>query len=271
MYNVSPISKALQEIHFNIPNEILYNVFMNNANITGESVDGVILSTVIKPRVMVDCNLLGGQELKIDLSQATYQYVDGRSVVYKIPKKLTNGRSIVSALSLSPYNYGGGSSCGSQPPIHGYTGSNLMDTAYGAMDNYSQSMSGFNARLDVIGENTILVKYNGQVVIGGLLRVRVANEENMNNLQPTSYRIFSKLCVLAVKSYIYNSTYIIRNKAEIYNGQTLDGFRDYIDTLSDAEEQYQEALVNEWQVQTFYDDEERIDHHLGLIMPNGII
>lgn len=275
MFNVSPITKALQEIHFRIPNEILVDTFINTslgAQTTGESIDGIILSTVIRPRVMVDCNILGGRELKIELASCESQVLeDGYSVIYRVPKQLTNGRSIISALSIVPYNDAYGSSCGSTPPMLGSpTEGNLVGMAERAMMSTSQPYMGFNANLDLIGENTVLAKYYQQVTVNGTMRVRVENEVNMNNLQPAAYHTFADLAVLATKSYIYNKMYVLRNRAELVGGQTLDSIRNYLDTLSDSEELYQETLRTKWVITAMANDDERMTHYLNLIMPNGV-
>jgi len=72
---MGPINKALDEIKFRIPKQILDLIFVQRTNVWGNtnwknnviSIDECIMSTVIRPRVLVDCNLVGGAEVFIPL------------------------------------------------------------------------------------------------------------------------------------------------------------------------------------------------------------
>ena len=57
---MNAIKKALDELKFRIPREILNQIFTEknfSYRTTPISVDEQVLSQVIKPRVLVDCNL----------------------------------------------------------------------------------------------------------------------------------------------------------------------------------------------------------------------
>lgn len=273
---LSPISKALSDIHFSLPEKVLVDAFINTIpyELRGaDSVDGYILSTVIRPRVLIDLNLVAGRETLINLSQcevsSTYDEGTAFTVVFKVPKVLTNGRSIVSALSVQEgstgYIAGNGGACNAGASTgHLDSQSSLLDLA-----NRLNNPSGhgfYNVHLEVIGENLIMVKYLNKIGSYGFLRARIENEANLSNLQPAFYSEFSTLCIYAVKSYIYNKFLLIPNKGSIYGGHELGALDNYIDSLSDSEELYREYLSNVIPKIMLINDDERHSRYIKSIM-----
>ncbi len=60
---MNALQKALANLHYTIPKEILYETFVSNENTyrdDGISIDDRILNTVIRPRIYIDTNLVGG-------------------------------------------------------------------------------------------------------------------------------------------------------------------------------------------------------------------
>jgi hypothetical protein len=98
------IKKAVDEIKYSIPMEILQQVFVKPSKHWRDapaSLDDAIISTVIRSQVMVDMDLVGGTEVYIPLWMSPSKLVDLYMTVYNIPKDLTQGRSITST-TLSP-------------------------------------------------------------------------------------------------------------------------------------------------------------------------
>jgi len=236
------ITKALQDIHFSIPEEILRMGF-EERNKYGlpivTTVDDGILNKVIRPKVIVDCNLAGGKMVEIDLERCPSRRSPDGTIIYNIPKDFTNGNSIVTALSvyLGFNTPGFGMSTGLQ-------GDGMLSQAARAMSGTGGAP--FTPYVELIGENTVAVKYNTLPATPGVLRAIVENNENMSNIPPRAWDIFSQLCMLATKAYIYNNFIIKQGQAELYGGVELPQMRDYIDGMSDAEEMYRELLKEKW-------------------------
>ena len=79
---MSPIQKAVQDITFKIPQEILRQVFIDKRFSTVNypvSIESQIIAKVVRPRVLVDCNLVGGMQVELSLSSAKKTYDDGSS------------------------------------------------------------------------------------------------------------------------------------------------------------------------------------------------
>ena len=101
---MNPISKAVSEIKFRIPREILNEIFTERQytmRFKPVTVDEQIISKVLRARVLVDCDLVGGTEAMISLDGLQYDMTDRYMAVYRIPKDRTQGRTITSVQSLS--------------------------------------------------------------------------------------------------------------------------------------------------------------------------
>ena len=78
--------------------------------------------------------------------------------------------------------------------------------------------------------------------------------ENLNNISPRSWEAFAKLCVLAVKAFIYNELLIEIDQAYLQGGQELGAFKNYVDGLSDANDMYLTHLKEVWMVTAVMND-----------------
>lgn len=260
------ISKLLDEVKFRIPKAILEAVFVQK-NIKWRqqppSLDEQIMALVVRPRVLVDCNLVGGAEVFIPLDGCPFDRADSYTSVYRIPKSYTNGRSINSVLNitfsdptkLSSY----GVAAGQQNTMMMNLGSSVMD-AHGSIPMTS------TAKVQLIGENVVMVRDTVILPANIYLRCIVANDENMSHLQMRSYHHFANLGVLAVKSFIYNTYVIPMDLGELHGGQVLGRFKEIVDGYADSEELYQTYLTEKFQKVSFMNDQESFHRMLKSIV-----
>lgn len=265
---MSPITKAIDECKFRIPRQILNQVFTDRTYHWRDrpiSIDEQITNAVIRQRVLVDCNLVGGKEVFIILDNLPIDKPDIYSSVFHIPKTYTQGRSIVSALSIgvtsaamlnTNYGLSGVKPCSVTPVLQ--QAMNVMD-AMGSVPLVS------SARVELIGENTILVRDNAPLSPGSTLRCILANDEHMNHLPLRAHLAFSKLVELAVKSYVYNEYVIVMDQGQLSGGQELGRFKDIVDSYADSEELYQGYLKTTWSKVSFMADRERYQRHFSMI------
>lgn len=250
------LNKSLDEIHYRIPKAILDAVFIAPSTKWSRipiNIDEQIMSLVIRPRVLVDCNLVGGTEAFIPLDGVPVERTNDYTSVYRIPKSYTQGRSIISVLNITfsdptkASSYG--VAAGQQNTTMLQLGSSVMD-AMGSMPVTS------TARVQLIGENVVMVRDTVLLPANIYLRCLLANDENMSHLQLKSYRDFANLVVFAVKAYVYNTYVIQLDMGELHGGQTIGRFKDIIDGYVDAEDNYQSYLTDKWQKIALMNDTE---------------
>lgn len=274
---------AVNEIQNKIPNEILMagmNIDEQETTINLSSLGDKILRKVIRKRVMLDANIVGGIETTIPLNNLDPSFTEYFYTVYSIPGEVTNNKEIISALSISfmPANgyfgqvggmYGGSgfnnnSSMGGGNPFNA-----VMNVADRIGDAASSTGVMSNAHLEIVAYNTILVYAHFRNLANFGLRVILENDSNLNNIQPRSYKNFSILCTLAVKAYIYNKLIIALNNGYLSGGQDLGVFRAKVESFESAEDDYNTFLREVWTPTAYMNDTTRYNRFLGsMIAPD---
>lgn len=268
---MNAISKALQEIKFNIPLEVLRIAFIQNMgylprpNNQVYSLDERIRSSVISSRVVVDCNMVGGDPVMIQLRDCLVKEVPevpGEFII-QIPKQLTGGRSIVAPLSLvTNFGYVNTASLGYVSP--------LIKSANDMYNNLSNEVPMQTSRLELIGDNVIMVKDPSIYIFNAVLKCVVEYSPNMSSLHPRFILAFAKLCVLACKSYIYNTCLIAMDQAFLYGGHELNSVTSVIEGYADAEQMYQEYLAQEFKKILYMNSGTKMSSHIRSMFANNI-
>lgn len=263
---MNPIRKALDEILFSIPREILEQAFITPAmRQCGEviSLETRIREAVLDPRVLVDLDIRGGTEAFIPLDHpVTVRQSDPYTYVYHVPDEVVQNRPIV-----QPYSVHFG--------ILGYQNA-------GMALNYSENVAGAEMRkvldaamrtppaqtsyLNLIAHNTVMVRYIYLPYATAFMRVRLGNDNALSQIRPQSFHEFAQLCILAVKAYIYNTMVIRIDQGQLSGGQMLGAFREKIMEYADADQMYQDAL-RRWAKISVFNDPEARRRHLRTILP----
>jgi hypothetical protein len=272
---------AVNEIQHQIPNELLHagmNIDEQGVTANLTSLGDKILRKVIKKRVMLDANIVGGIETTIPLNNIMPSFTEQFYTVYQIPPELVNNKEIISALSISfmpgagYYGQGGGQFNGS-----GMNNNGSFNGGFSAVMNVGDRIGNAassagpmsNAHIELVAYNTVLVyaHYRNLATFG--LRVILENDSNLNNIQPRSYKNFSTLCTLAVKAYLYNKLSIAINSGYLSGGQDLGMFKSRLEEFSSAEEDYHTYLREVWAGVAFMNDTTRYNRFLGsMIAPD---
>lgn len=250
------LTKSLDEIKFRIPKPILEAVFIQRElrwRQTPVSIDEQIMAMVIRPRVLVDCNLVGGTEAFIPLESIRAERTNDYTSIYRIPKSLTQGRSINSVLNITYSDPTKVSSFGVAASLHNTA---MMQVGAAVMDAHGNIPVTSSAKVQLIGENVVMIRDTVILPSNIFLRCILANDENLSHLQMRSYRAFADLVVFAVKAYIYNSYIIEMDMGELHGGQMLGRFKEVIDGYAEAEELYQTFLTEKWQKIALMNDNE---------------
>lgn len=266
---MSAISKALSHIKYVVPREILQVVFINRLfkyNINPISIDESIRNLVINPRVLVDCNLIGGQEAYIQLDGCPQERTNDYTVVFKIPKDRTDGRSINSVLNITMTDptrlssYSMSSQCQASPMM-------LMGQA--VMDALGPTPITSTAYVQLIAENTVMCRDTMILPANCYLRCILAIDDDMSHIQMRSYPVISKLVEFAVKSFIYHTYIIQMDVGELQGGHNIGRFKEVIDSYADAEENYNDYLENTVQKVMFMNDATSFSRLIKLISGNN--
>jgi len=273
---MNPIQKAVDDVKFRIPRPVLQKAFIDRLgtwrNNQRVSLDEMIVSTVIRPRVLVDCNMVGGSQVLVSLNGLLQEKPTEYMTVIHIPKERTEGKSINSVLNVGfvglAYlaSWAGMNSAGSFATYGSSENTALMTAAAGMMTAYDKIPMVSTARCELIAENTICIRDSINLAPDMTLRCVLANEENMNNLQLRAYKNFSKLVEYAVKAYIYNTLLINVDQGELQGGAQLGTFKQVIDSYADAEENYQDYYRNVWEKVAFMQDEITYMRYMKLIL-----
>lgn len=248
---MNALSYAINQLRFRIPIAVLKIAFRENNSSWRQapvSLDDLIMQHVIRARILVDADIVGGQEVTIPLDRLPYKMLDTYIALFEVPVERTNGRTIMSILSVGylPYTYAqsGGVSTISTANPNQTTNVLLAGLRVGNAMSAIPAVS--TASAELVGHNVVVIRDNNRPAAPYLLRCVVGNEENLNNISLRSYNQFARLVELGVKSYIYNKLLIDIDNAYLTGGQELGSVKNYVEGLADSEEMYRTFLEEEW-------------------------
>lgn len=261
------IGYALNEIRAAIPPEVLEMAFVdtdwqNTLIGTPLSVDSMIREKVIQARVIPNCNLKGGREVTIPVHGLVPQTFDNRWLVYQIPKHLTDGASIVSVLSITygaHPDYGGAFA----QARNAHQGS-LLNTAIQILTSSQQIYAFASVGVQLIGENTILVKESAPIPSNAFFRVQLEHDSMFSSLPPKAWDVFAQMCIAAVKNYIYIHHRVRIDEGVVQGGYQIGALANFVEEYSDANEIYREILTQQWGKTVHSADPERMARTIGL-------
>lgn len=237
------------------------------------NIDNFIIEKVIYGRVVPDCDILdgGAAEVVIPLMGIQPERIDRDKYILHIPRHLTNGRSIVSALALVLYsveNMGGsinGMMLGAGVNAMGNNGcgnSSNLGPIQALARAYQPMPLTQTTNVRAIDGDTVLVEDILMPTPNSYLRCMLSHDKELSTIARPAWRYFADLCILATKSYIYNNFIIDIDMAELVGGQELGRFKEIIEGYSDAEELYNTYLDEKWRKVQFMSDEARHARHI---------
>lgn len=262
---VNIIQKALSDLYYTIPPEVLEMAFMDRQAIRqglAISLEHRIREKVIDGRVIPDCNIRGGKQLEVPLDGLPVQRHHNGMHVYHIPKDRTDGCSITSVLSVTYGSYGAyGNMSG-----RGYYNhqSDLSNVAAGVLSSAESPGHLSSASVQLIGENILLVKSLTPMPGNAFVRCNVEHDAALSNIAPASWPVFSDMVQQATKAYIYIHKRVMLDQGFLHGGINLGAIGDFVDEYADANELYQEILREKWGRVTHANDPERMRRTMAL-------
>jgi len=250
---VDLVTVALDRVKFEVPSEVLRYTFSPTRYdpskeglirdfSTGISNDTVIRRQVVEARVLVDINLCTGVEVFIPLVNVQADRIDNWTYVYRIPKELTQGRSITEVYGLA---YGMGNTLGNVGVIS-EDRSMVLEAAAGLLQSNSAWTQVQTAYCTLVADNTVMVTNMNRVPGIAFLRCMVSHEPNLANISNIYADVFSELVILATKAFIYNRTIIQLDEGAIRGGASLGRIREIVDSYADSNQMYKEHLRDRW-------------------------
>lgn len=247
------ITIAIDRVKFEVPSEVLRYTFsptrydpskegLIRDYSTGINNDTVIRRQVVEARVLVDLNLCSGVEVFIPLDRVQSERIDNWTYVYRIPKELTQGRSITEVYGLS---YGQGHTLGNVGVIS-EDRSMVLEAAAGLMQSNVAWTQVQTSYCTLVADNTVMVTNMNRVPGIAYLRCLVSHEPNLANISNHYADVFSELVILATKAYIYTRTIIQLDEGAIRGGASLGRIREIVDSYADANTLYKEHLRDKW-------------------------
>lgn len=239
------LTKSVDMATRRIPRQILERVFLSPDNPwhnAPKSLAFEITEKVIRPRVIDDCNILSGIEDIIRLTGLRFERTPELMTVVHIPKERTAGRTIISPLSLSYIDYTGNGNFNPAPNFNACSVTPLLQAASLVGASYTPSMNLGTTRLEMVAENTLLIKDTYTMPANASLRCIMSNDADMNNLPLRAIGHFADLCTLAIKSHVYNEMIVTMDEGVAQAGRNIGAYRQIIERYESAEEEYAEML-----------------------------
>ncbi len=246
------ITKAVKDVMYNIPRELLRVAYMEDRVSpyiqSPRSLEEAIREKTIIPRVVADTDLIGGQTIYVPLAGITPKIMDDDNFIFEIPAERTGNRKIISVLAVNYFRSENipAYQNSSAPMVAPMLGSELSMSAQRAMNSRGSIPLISTAECIVVGHNVVMIRNHLRTAAMTQLKCRVENDQNLANLPLTVFPIFSKLCIFAVKAYIYNELIIKIDAGVIHRGHQLGVFKNTVESYADANENYATCRDEEW-------------------------
>lgn len=269
------IVKAIRDVMAVIPNEILVEAFTathNGYRFPVTSLEDSINAQVIKKRVVPDANIAMGEHMIIPLNNIRPKFIEDYRCVYEIPAAMLQRKTILSVMSVTYTPFSGG--IGSFGYAYGGVGPLFtMDTMTAVQQMVEASSAVPNvstAKVELIGENTVLIEDAQRYNTAYNLNCYVTDENALNSIDPRSFDHFSILVEYAVKSFIYRKLIVRMDQGRIEGGSILGVFKEIVDSFSDAETNYRTYLKEKWSKVAFMNTRRRYYRFLKAQVPIGL-
>lgn len=265
---MGPANKAIDEIMYEIPREILELAFID-INIRNSpwvqqhvNIETMIREQIIYRRVRRDLNLIGGAEIKIPLGGLEPRRVEPYAEIYTIPLELTGGREIIQPVFVSYGQEGGFGYTHGTSQFSGYLGSEPDRSAVtgqmmGVLSSHSPIPMVSTDNVSLVAPNTIMVRDVVAKTPHSWLVALVANSGEMENIQPGHYGLVAELCVWACKAFIHTKLRVTIDQGQLMAGQDLGVIRDIVSEYADANQTYKDLLKEKGGKLMFMNDRRR--------------
>lgn len=247
---ISALDRAFSEIHANIPPEILETAFMSDGP-HNVSVDEKIRQEVILKRVRDDISVRGGKLKYITLRAEWGHFssaplgsgVSPGGMTFLIPPEAREFRDISAALETSfPYQL----SASQNSVLTNFcarNSTNLTSLAQAALQSQTGGVQ-ITYPSPVVYEGNVLGFNPPQSAFSPWqILVRLRYDDNFSGMDVSLIRPFVILCREAVRNYIYINLIMKIESNAVMRGADIGAMKDIVSSYSDANEKYEEGLL----------------------------
>lgn len=241
------IEYGLSRIYAEIPVQVLQKAFAIHPTYAAGSMmtlETLIEREVIRGKVLMDCNVIYGEQTVLDLTSLSRQDTEA-GVMIHVPFTLTGGRKIGSVMGVDWTMYNGMG--GGVNPI---------------LANSSPNASG-TSEVQLVGDNTIMITQ--RIPFSTLaLRCQLDNDANLSNFSQRAYHTFGSLCVLAAMLLIRTRLVISIGESGTNGGSTNSATQSIIDGYADSAELYNTMLTTKWRKTAYLNDTKSKRRHFKM-------
>lgn len=251
----APIAYLLRHIYSNIPIQILDAGFEPNK--LQMSRDQAIISLVIQARVLMDTNLVAGRQTPIllqsdwiketrdglydPISSSTYN-----ACFFWVPPKWRENRNISAVIRVSDNNLS--SLPTSNGSIGNFTnfGNTIPDLANAMVSSYTLAGAGYSPQASLEGNNLIKVygNYPNSYFGGMVADVVLEFDSEFSNIGNAALYYLRDLALCATKAWLWTKLVVEIDAAQVTGGMQMGVFKDIIDSYANANEEYQDRLMD---------------------------
>lgn len=267
IYNA--VDYMLKQIKLLIPNEILIETFLNVGSEEDKlrSLDGLLKEKIIIDIVLRECNLYTGKPKKIPLLASWAQNMDNDNIdiyysntysAYKIPPQAREFKDIIYVIDIAyPLGYG---------ITDPYIGNGYHSVISKTNELFESTFNaGSPTPIPILKEHNLVILEPPQPHhIDWILICLLGFDSSFTNIKPIMVKKLGKLAVLATKMYVYNKLIIQQDAFKTHLGYEIGSFKSIVESYSDAEEKFEEALMDFRGAATF--DEESTLALLNLML-----
>lgn len=256
------IDYAIQFVKRSIPKEIFSFTFKGTEEIIDKytTLDDKIRKHIVEPILKLDLNCTGGVNINIPLTKCNVTK-DTEFFIIKVPKQITNYKSIIAVMNImqpyTPANLHNGVFMRSSNPMVQY--------ATKALNSLDTPKIITTSRLEIIGDNIILVQSPTSLLTTGIMNCDVENNSNLDNIQSRYFPFMGKLLLQACKQYIYTNNIIKLDVGDAYGGHELSTIKDIINGYEDAGDEYDRMLKEEWPKISLLNDPNRLNKYIRIM------
>lgn len=272
---VNAIGSALLAIHSTIQMETLEAAFKPYKE--DVCLDYIICRDVIEKRVLNDINLRGGKTHSFVLDYSWVRYMKNPSAyvsamggnysTFLIPPEARDHREII-AVTRVELPYVTTHTNMRQLFNNGlYSGNDMQMLSRKVLSSKTMSNMEMRPIIKVRAGNVLQVSPAQISNIPWKITVRLGYDKEFTNMGLDSIDIFRNLCVEAVKSYIYNVLIYEIETNVTYRGMEIGVMKDLVSGYSDANDKYEELLIEMTGSEIM--DIDRVTSILRLALPHG--
>lgn len=268
---MNPLQYVFTEIQAEIPPAILQLCFtMAERKQPGFdpsrlSLYELIMSKVIRPRVLLGCNLVAGKQKEILLQygyweQGVWGVAEsmmgiGQFAIYRIPPEEREGMSIASVISITYPSMQYSNLTG----VPGYgMGTTVGMAANAVLASHTFSNTPMMPLPEILAGDLVRLNPPQHSHFEYVMKCLLCYDDQFTNMNSDAIPPFAELVLEAVKAYIYTNTIVELDQGHVQFGMEIGTIKTIIDGYAESNKRYKE-LLDDFSGSALFDTKRKID------------